>query len=390
MPAGTPLSHEIAGLDAKTDYVARLVASNAFGTVWTEALPFRTARAADDYALTAYYDFEGDGDDRFDDPAGAFADDLIGRHNPAFAADSPGAFAGSQSAIFDGNSALFTDAYTTDLGPDPDAYTIMFWVKGRDIDQENNNTRLMTTRFAPDGSGTGLNTWQVEGFGNDGTKGDRMDLRMHGLGAAQNWFSVDATNALARQDQGETVAEWHHVAFVVSNSGHSGDGGVFGLTYVDGAQVGGEYGGPNPDWDGLDLGNQGGQLIIGGHAENAGGRAFSGQLDDVALFAGIVPAAEIAALAAGTKGPADYLASSARFEITDVERLPDGRVRLTWNSRPGAVYTVFYSSDGSDFGADAGDNFMSGGDTTTATIDSTAAPVDTARTLLFKVGENGG
>ena len=27
--------------------------------------------------MTAYYDFEGEGDDRFDDPAGAFADDTL-------------------------------------------------------------------------------------------------------------------------------------------------------------------------------------------------------------------------------------------------------------------------------------------------------------------------
>ena len=90
-----------------------------------------------------------------------------------------------------------------------------------------------------------------------------MDLRMHGAEfGTGNWFQPDATNALARNDQGETEAEWHHVAFVVSNSGNTSDSGTFGFTYVDGVQVGGEYGGPNADWDGAVLGNRVGQGIF--------------------------------------------------------------------------------------------------------------------------------
>ena len=386
------LEHTISGLDASSQYAFRFIASNNFGTVWSESATFFTARDADDWGLTAYYDFEPDGDP-YNDPAGEFADDLTGLFNPALSADvSSNARGSTQSAIFDGNTALYTDAYTTDLGPDPSAYTIMFWVKGRDVDQENNNTRLITTRFAPNGSFSGINSWQIEGFGNNGSNGDKMDLRMHGSDfGTNNWFQPDATNALARSDQGETEAEWRHVTFVVSNSGHSSDMGVFGLTYVDGVQIGGEYGGPNSDWDGKNLSNTLGQLIIGGAAENAGTRAFSGLLDDVALFAGIVPDSEISALASGLKSPLDYLVTPAPLAITKMRILPGKQIELTWNSRANAVYTIHWSTDLADFSADVRDDIASGGETTTAVFDNptiTGGMPDGSLQLYLRVSEN--
>ncbi len=277
----------------KNGWTALAVAVMALGLI---AAPASAA------TITAYYDFEGTGDDRFDDPAGEFADNLVGQFNPAFSNDTAGAFAGTQSASFNGNSALFTDAHTTDLGPDPNAYTIMFWVKGSDANQENNNTRLMTTRVLPNGSGNPVNTWQVEGFGNNGNNGDRMDVRMNQPGPG-NWFSPDATNALANNGEQE---DWHHVAFILSNSGHpNGSGDAFSQTFVDGVQTGLESESP---WNGLNIGNDLGQLIIGGNSENAGTRAFTGLLDDVALFSGIVSAEDIAAIAAGRLSPRDFIA----------------------------------------------------------------------------------
>ena len=150
------------------------------------------------------------------DERGMAADDLTG-FNAHFSADVPANAKGStQATTYDGNTALFTDAHTTDLGPDPGAYTIMFWVKGRDIDQENSNTRLMTTRVLPNGSGTGVSTWQVEGFGNNGTNGDKMDLRMNGPSfGTNNWFQPDAINALARLCQAGPTVERAFVALVL-------------------------------------------------------------------------------------------------------------------------------------------------------------------------------
>ena len=167
--------------------------------------------------------------------------------------------------------------------------------------------------------------------------------------------------------------------------------GVFGLTYVDGVQVGGEYGGPNSDWDGKNLSNTLGQLIIGGAAENAGTRAFSGLLDDVALFAGIVPDEEITALATGVKSPLDYLVSPSPLEITKMQVLPSKQIELTWNSKANAVYTIYWSTDLADFSADIGDDFASDGETTTAVFDNptiTPGMPDGASQLYLRVSEN--
>ncbi len=330
------ISYDITGLDPNTIYFVRFHASNANGSDWSNAVSFTTPRKG--VSLTAYYDFEDDGNP-YNDPAGDFADDLVGLFNPAVSDDTPGAIAGTQSASFDGNSALFTDAFTSDLGPDPNAFTIMFWVKGEDALQENNNTRLMTTRVLPSGSGSSYNRWQVEGFGNNGSNGDKMDVRMHGDGLPTNWFSPDATNALA--NNGETPA-WHHVAFVLANSGHPDDGGAYGRTFLDGVQVGGIYNAIS-DYDGIDIANQDGQLIIGGPAENAGSRAFTGLLDDVALFAGVVGDDDIAALAAGTMSPADFLVPSTIVIDSVTVVGPDVLVEFT--GAPNSDYKMTESVD---------------------------------------------
>jgi hypothetical protein len=252
--------------------------------------------------ITAYYDFEGTGADRFDDPAGAFADNLAGGQPSAvFSSDTPGGFAGTQSVSFDGSYTLSTDSFTTDLGPGSNAYTIMFWIKAADIDQENNNTRLMST--GTDASGNPY--WQVEGFGNDGTRGDRLDLRIQskpdGFG---NWFTPDATNALARSDQGET-AVWRHVAIVNSNTGSPNDGGAYAETFVDGSTVG--LTDMDSLWDNFTIGNIAGRLTIGGPGTGNGSRDFTGLLDDVALFAGVVSESDIQSIAAGTLSPAAFI-----------------------------------------------------------------------------------
>ncbi len=93
-------------------------------------------------------------------------------------------------------------------------------------------------------------------------------------------------------------------------------------------------------------------------------------------------------LADGSVSPQTVFGPAPRFEITGVQLLPGNRVQLTWNSRPRQSYIVLWSVDGSDFRADAGDNFASGGETTTTVIGSADAPIGAAATLLFKVSEN--
>jgi hypothetical protein len=254
--------------------------------------------------LTVYYDFEGVGDDRFYDPAGDFNDNLTGRYNSAFSNDvSSNAMGSAQSADFNGDSVLFTDAFTTDLGPDRDAYTLMFWVKAADAQQGGGSRRLISTRVLPDGS-EGNASWQVEGFGGGGV--DNMDLRYQSAGYPANWWNPDAVGALAVD---QAALAWHHVAFVVANSGGPGDA-AFGLTYVDGVSVGTAENN-SALWNGADLRNLEGQLVLGGDAENVGNYGYTGLLDDVALFAGIVSAGDIAAIAGGTVSPDSLVAGGA-------------------------------------------------------------------------------
>ena len=270
--------------------------------VLTSAL-LAVAGMADAASLTAYYDFEGTGADRFDDPAGAFADNLAGGQvSAAFSSD---AAAGSQSVSFNGSYTLYTDAYTTDLGPDANAMTIMFWIKATDANQENNNTRLMTTRKEPDNSNTPNPAWQIEGFGNDGTRGTALDMRANN-GIGDLLFAPDAKSgaigALANNGQTE---QWHHVAIVWANSGDPGDGGAYAETFFNGTSAG--ISSEGSTWDGFNIANPSGQFIIGGAQEGNGSRDFTGLLDDVALFGGVVSDADIAAIANGTLSPAAFI-----------------------------------------------------------------------------------
>jgi len=173
----------------------------------------------------------------------------------------------------------------------------------------------MTTRFKPDGSAASNPAWQVEGFGNDGAHGDNMDMRANN--GTHLLFTPDAKSgaigALANTGQTEV---WHHVALVWANSGDPGDGGAFAETFFDGASVG--ISSEETSWDGFNIANPEGQLIIGGHSETAGSRAFTGLLDDVALFAGIVDDADIAAIAAGTMSPAEFIPEPTTFALASL------------------------------------------------------------------------
>jgi len=298
---------------AVSTYYYQVAARNAYGlSDFSESVSITTPDVPEVQAavITAYYDFEPNSLPEPNSPlsplydrAGTFADNLTG-YNATWSADVPATTGSKQSASFDGDTALFTDAYSSDLGPDPDAYTIMFWIKARDADQENSGTRLMTTRTRPDGSDAAKPAWQIEGFGKNGTKGGKMDLRANN--GSKNLFTADAKSgsigALANTGQ-ETV--WHHVVFVVANSGHPDDAGAYAETFFDGVSVG--VVNLDPSWDGFNIANPDGQLIIGSTGETGGSRDFTGLLDDLALFSGIVTAEDIAAIAAGTLSPGSFL-----------------------------------------------------------------------------------
>jgi len=75
------------------------------------------------------------------------------------------------------------------------------------------------------------------------------------------------------------------------------------------------------------------------------------------------------------------------LKITKIALLPKDRVELTWNSKPDAVYSIFFSKDLTEFDADAGDDFESDGETTTVILDMNSTPTTLPR-LFFIVVEN--
>jgi hypothetical protein len=254
--------------------------------------------------LTAYYDFEND----FDDAPGAgnSTDSLLGI-GASFSTDAP-ANGSTRSVSFNGSSVLVSNTYSADLAPDPDAYTVMFWVKAGDAAQPVADAPVISTRVLPGGGGAAEPAWQIDG---PGSGGDPLTLRFNpGPCAGSNWVSPAATGSVAAAGTGA----WHHVAFVVSNAGHpSFNGDAYSRTFVDGVEVGLDFESP---WTDLRVGNSEGMLIIGGNTAGGGASGFTGLLDDVALFSGAVADRDIAAIAAGTQQPDDPL-QGAVLPVTD-------------------------------------------------------------------------
>ncbi|MEM7392837.1 MAG: LamG-like jellyroll fold domain-containing protein, partial [Verrucomicrobiota bacterium] len=187
------------------------------------------------------------------------------------------------------------------------AYTIMFWFKGDDLLQNNNNTRLVTVRYRPDGSGAADPAFQIEGFGQGSPNG--MDTRLNVPGAGL-WFSPDAAGGLGN-DGNPANDTWHHIAFVLSNSGSPGNNFAYSQTYVDGVSVGLNE---HATSTGLPIGNPEGKLILGG---NIGiGRSATGLMDDFAIFCEVVSASNIAEIATGVKSPADFIPTLADLRLT--------------------------------------------------------------------------
>ena len=263
--------------------------------------------------LTAYYNFEGN----FNDfpGAGVNADNLVNVTGGSLVADpaiNGGFFAqgSTQSYQFDngaGYQTAQTNGWSADLAGS-DNFTLMFWFKGDDQLQNNNNTRLISMRHLEGGGAATQPALQVEGFGLGSPNG--LDLRIQPAPPPHtnpNVFSPDATGVLGN-DGNAANDIWHHVAFVVTNSDPLGNnGGVAYLeTFVDGTSVGltsypGSTGNPFASIDG--------ELIVGGH--NTANRGATGFLDDLAIFDYVLTDAEITSIATGTVSPADFLQTDA-------------------------------------------------------------------------------
>ena len=131
-----------------------------------------------------------------------------------------------------------------------------------------------------------------------------------------------------------------------------------------------------------------GDFLIG--ALGNGGAAVlnlvaNGRIDDVALFNRELTAAEIQSIWGA--GSVHLAIGGITFAITEIRYSADtSEVTLTWTSRPGRFYAVYYSTDLSDFSEDLADRIPAeDGETTSANFDLDQAGLAEARNLYFRV-----
>ncbi len=171
--------------------------------------------------------------------------------------------------------------------------------------------------------------------------------------------------------------EWHHA--VVAHYG-AGDLEI----YIDGVMgtVTGDYNSVQTF----------GRFALG-HTVQATTNGLVGQIDEFAIYdlTGLADDAARRAHVAGIAAHHAVTADPLGFRITEVSREPGNRISLTWTSRPNTSYSIFWSSDLADFGADVTDNVPSAGGTTTHEFDDPSIDFNNPQGLpnvFFRVSEN--
>lgn len=83
----------------------------------------------------------------------------------------------------------------------------------------------------------------------------------------------------------------------------------------------------------------------------------------------------------------EALGAPASFEITDFDySAVDNMITLTWDSKEGQTYAVYFSPDCVDWGGDLSDSVAADpGESTTETFDLTAAGLQDAENLFFRI-----
>ena len=126
-------------------------------------------------------------------------------------------------------------------------------------------------------------------------------------------------------------------------------------------------------------------FAIGGLRPDNGNEAWDGAIDNVFVYSGILTDEQIKTLRDEGKsaivGPDDFF-------VTAFNLNPNGTVTLTWNSDPGATYTLHYSFDltgAISTWPDEADDIASGGATTTYT---TGISFSTSPRAFFSVEKN--
>jgi len=156
---------------------------------------------------------------------------------------------------------------------------------------------------------------------------------------------------------------WHHIVGVTD-----GTTGIESL-YVDGVEVATK--------EGASLEDRENRMRIGENPD-ALGRGWNGKIDDVAIWERALSADEVAEIWNGGDGTSIevLLGGGTEFAITDItydgKGTPDrsdDSISLTWPSKEGRVYGVFYSTDLEDWDNDLDDSYPAdAGDSTTYTF----------------------
>ncbi len=181
---------------------------------------------------------------------------------------------------------------------------------------------------------------------------------------------------------------WHHIVAI-------SEGGVSTRMWIDGVLIAtgdaptiNDQGNSNPvDAD----------LFIGNNPQ-ALGREWEGCIDDVAIWRRVLTEDEVSEVYNGGLG-GDSLGAllgvgggGSGFEITNIVYDPTGgagglgEFTLTWTSREGENYGVYYSSDLQNWGSDVNDSYPADpGETTSFTFNH---PAPGAKRLNFRVIQN--
>ena len=239
------------------------------------------------------------------------------------------------------------------------AYTISLWVNAVGAGQSDR-------RFFSEGST--INTRPLVNIGTNvgGTNGS-IDVFLRDTNNVTGGHEISVTEPLDGLD-------WRHVALVVDTVGQTAtlyiDGMVDPVT-VDFIDL---Y---TPDMN---------TTTVGGILRAEPGFWVTGGIDDVSLWRTNLPESVIAQLADGVS-PLDLTGLGSGFDITEIDYSPaEDTVKLTWRSRPGEVFTVKYSFDMADWGADLDDGIDADpGETTTRTFDLGPAGLSGAERVFFRV-----
>lgn len=260
-------------------------------------------------------------------------------------------------------------------------FAIAFWIKPNERDDYVPGGARDVNPLMGGSSGGGV--IEIVGQGAWNGMGGSSAYGGVGVNSGGGAGSVGKVGAIDLYD-----GEWHHVVIQWEDpdgvpSEFSLGGSSDAMVWID-AQLA-------EDANGQTYNGNGGAsptMVLGGPVVYSNGGAankyYDGLMSDVQFYDDQLTSDEVESI---FKGGTIKLQP---FEITDVRVLHDNQVQLTWNSTPDAKYTVFWSTDGTDFDENGGDEIDSQGESTTVVIDNADAPISTSPRLLFRVGRNAG